>query len=450
MTVIEDRRTPTPTETPAQMGVWWLSPIWVTLFVGSVSLFSAALVDDRQFRNQWGTPKWITQETLLLFGCGTLAIAFGALVATIALPAAPQARERRWPGFSESSLPLLSRASTVFTALTVAGYLGFAYLFVRAGINPFALAAGAGYELDIRSLVGTIPGLTTLTQFGIPAVVLSALLLAHRYSRTELVKLLIVMGLAVMRAWLLYERLAIMELVVPALVVLAGYLATRGGAWRRWVVQLIPIVFIAGVVLIFGLFEYVRSWTYYGSHGAGSYSDFVLNRIAGYYATALNNGALMLDHLPYARVPYYTLEAFWLAPGIENVDLYLRLGGDPRPVIVGDPTAPYDVMLAHFANPEFNNQSGYASVFADYGAIGGIVFFLLAGLVAGVLFRGFRAGNMGGTFGLFLYPVFFVGLLELPRYIYWSQGRATPAWVGLVVIAILLAKREKKEKQENV
>lgn len=436
---------PQPVET---IRVWWLSPVWVTLFVGGVSILSAALVSDNDFRVLWRTPKWITAEGLLLFGCGSLALAFGALVA-IALTPVAQRKGMRWPVIGESSLPFLAKASTVFTGLTVIGYVGFGVLFLKAGINPLAVAGGAGYELDVRSLIGTIPGVTTLTQFGIPAVVLSAVLLANRYSRTELVKLLLVVALAGLRALMFFERLAILELVVPALVVLAGYLATRGGKWARWILQLMPVMFIGGVVLIFGLFEYVRSWTYYGTHGSQSYFDFVVSRIAGYYATALNNGDLMIEHLQYpGRVPYHTMEALWLAPGLEKLDLYLLLGGNPRPIIIGDKTSSYDVMLAQFGNPEFNNNSGYASVFADYGTYGGIVFFLLLGLAAGFLYSRFCTGNSVSMFGLFLYPIFFVGLLELPRYFYWSQGRATPAWVGLIVLAIMLARREARERRK--
>ena len=34
-----------------------------------------------------------------------------------------------------------------------------------------------------------------------------------------------------------------------------------------------------------------------------------------------------------------------------------------------------------------------------------------------------------------MYPVLFTGLLELPRYVYWTQGRVVPAFVVLLVLA---------------
>jgi len=40
----------------------------------------------------------------------------------------------------------------------------------------------------------------------------------------------------------------------------------------------------------------------------------------------------------------------------------------------------------------------------------------------------------------------FIGLVELPRYIYWCQGRATYAWIGLLVVAVLVSRSEAKAR----
>jgi hypothetical protein len=201
-------------------------------------------------------------------------------------------------------------------------------------------------------------------------------------------------------------------------------------------------------VLTFGVFEYFRSWTYYRNHGGTSYTDFVLTRFAGYYSTALNNGHLQLQHLQWpGRLPYDTIEAFWVAPGIEKMNLYEKLSGHVPPHTRGASDPLYDAMLAHFGNPEFNNGSGYVSPFLDYGTFGGLLTFLLIGIVAGILYRGFRQGS---PFGLLMYPVMFTGLLEIPRYFYWSQGRATYAWIGLVIVAVLMSRTEARERKHEV
>ena len=62
---------------------------------------------------------------------------------------------------------------------------------------------------------------------------------------------------------------------------------------------------------------------------------------------------------------------------------------------------------------------------------------LLAGIVVGLAYRSWRAG---GAYGLLVYPVLFTGLLELPRYLYWTQGRIVPAMVFLLVTAWYLTR----------
>ena len=437
-----DGRKPPTAAFPAPR-VWWLSPIVVSLFVAVVSIVPTALLGDQQFRSLWRTPKWVTRETLLLFGCGAAALAFGALVA---IATAPMTRplSAPWPGLNDRSVRLLRRSSTALTAATVVGYAGFVVLIVRAGLGPLELFPRAPSGILVRDVVGTIPGVTTLTQFGIAAVVTSTILLVREYSRGELCKLLTVIGLALPRAYVFSERLAILELVVPITVILAAQLSIHRGL-RRSLMQVIPFVSFLAVVVIFGLFEYFRSWTFYRTQVGTSYAEFALSRFAGYYATAVNNGQLVLEHLQWPkRLPYDTIEAFWRAPGIESIGLYQTLGGHPPPY-TGTQSDPWIGVLNHFANPEFNNQTGYVGAFIDYGRFGGVLYFLLMGVIAGLLYHRFCHAK---ALGLFLYPVVFLGLLELPRYIYWAQGRTTYAWIGLLVIVALVSKSEAKESHE--
>lgn len=435
----------TPPAAAPTPGLWWLSPAVIPLVIGATAIIPTALVGDSAFRTLWKTPKAITSDTLMLFGFGAVALAFGALIG-IAMSPLPRVRTVAWPSLGEQGLGILRRASTLLTAATLVGYAGFVYLIARSGLSLSKLFGGseANGNAAVKDVIGTIPGVTTLTQLGIGAVVVSATILVQRFSRIELAKMLVVIGMAVPRAYIYAERLAILELVLPVTVIFAAKLSI-GGRTRRLIARALPVGGIAMVIVVFGAFEYSRSWTFYRAHGETSFVGFALSRLAGYYITALNNGQLILSHLDSpGRWPYDTFEGLWDAPGISNLGLYERLGGLPQPYSKSG-TAPYNDVLYQFGNNEFNNPSGYVGPFIDYGWLGGLIWLLVAGVVAGLLYKQFCSGRF---LGLLLYPVFFLGLAELPRYIYWVQGRAIYTWVALLAIVVLLERARRRRNSD--
>ncbi|WP_231737706.1 O-antigen polymerase [Mycobacterium sp. IS-1742] len=419
--------------------VWWVGPTPVILMVATMSILLTAAVGDERFRALWNTPKSVTGHVLLLMFCGALALAVGASAIGAMRPVRIPAQ--RWPNLAPGAVVLLCRASSVLVALTVLGYLGFGYLLARAGIGWSQIAGASGYSgsAPIKTLVGTIPGVTTMTQFGIAAVIVSSIVLAQQNSRTELLKIVAVVGMSVPRAFIFAERLAILELVVPIAIV-ACYRAAETPRMRS-AVRLVPVVALPAVVVVFSVFEYFRSWEFFRGSGQ-SFWQFSFERVAGYYATAVNNGYLELNHLNVAgREPLTTLEFLWDAPGVRQLQLYDQLAGNfpGRNGVVTD--ADYVAMLADYGNPEFNNATGFSIPYLDYGTVGGLVFFLVAGVIAGLLYRSFREASPAG---LLMYPLFFVGLIELPRYMHWTQGRSLPSWVALGVIVLLVARVDRR------
>ncbi|GHE11791.1 hypothetical protein [Klenkia taihuensis] len=410
------------------ISVWWLSP---AVIIGAVALPTtvlSGLVADDRYRALWRTPKVVDATLVGLFSLGLLLFILGALLPALR-GAAPPART--WPGFTARDLRLLGRAQATLFALTMLGYVGFAFATARAGIGldvfVRVLVDQELYGVGIRDSIGTIPGVTTMTQFGVAFVVVTGLLVsAEGWRRRHAVWVAVVLFLALVRAYFVTERLALLELVVPLVVVLVlGWSRTRAGARRA---GLLPLVMLPVVVGVFAAFEYSRSWIFYQAQGGQSFPVFVVERFAGYYLTAYNNGAIRLLHQPDSGLPYDLWAAFWTAPGIADLDLYRRLTGLDELQVYGE-------ALASFGNPEFNNTGGVASPFVDLGWVGGLLFFLLAGFLCGVLYRSVRAGR---ATGLLFYPLVVLTLLELPRYVYIAQGRATPALLAFLVIGVLL------------
>jgi len=73
-----------------------------------------------------------------------------------------------------------------------------------------------------------------------------------------------------------------------------------------------------------------------------------------------------------------------------------------------------------------------------------LLFWLLAGLLCGLFYRWFVDGNMAG---LLLYPVFFTGISEITRIMYWGEGRAVTAYLLLVPLAWLCSTWARRSKR---
>lgn len=434
LTAVRPRRfRPQGAEFGGTPGVWWLSPLALIGLVALPTTWLALAIPDERYRALWGTPKSIDLHWTLWFSLG-LVLFLGAAM----LPGTRGVRRvANWPGLSTGDLRILERSATVLFWLTMVGYIAYAGQAVRVGLSPTLLLTSLInqelYGLGIRDRLGTVPGLTTMTQFGLGFVVITGVLLIANGRRARYTRrLVVVVLLALVRAFFVTERLALLELLLPLLVLaVAGMSRSTRGARRA---AFLPAVLLPVVVLVFAAFEYSRSWVFYAAQGGQSFPVFVVERFAGYYVTAYNNGAIRLLHQDSPGLPYDLWSAFWTAPGVGSANLFRTLTG-----VDADPA--YTQALEQFGNPEFNNYGGVASPFVDLGIAGGLVFYVLAGLLAGTLYRSLREGRI---WGLLLYPVFVLTLLELPRYFYIGQGRATPGLLALVVVALLVNRARRR------
>jgi len=418
---------------PATRGLWWVSPMGSLLFVVPLSLVVALRIPDADYRFFYKEPNVIStgQAQMFLLAAGVLAL--GSLLAVTVRPVRiPPA----WPALSPTHLPVLRAAEPIAFALTLFGYAVLLALGVARGASPAlllsSLTSQSNYTGQLKVLFAPVAGVSSFTQIGIAYVVVAGLLLCQGRQARLVRRLAVVLVLGLLRAFLLTERLAVLELIVPLLAI--------GGLWLRqrprrsgWL-PAAPLLALPLLLVVFGAFEYSRSWVFYRSRTTLTFPAFVVNRLAGYYATSYNNGALQLD-APKSpgRLPYSSLEGLWTAPGISQLHLYERLSGQAGPDAL-------NTALAQHGNPEFNNPGGLAVPLFDFGTLGGLLFFLIAGLLIGLAYRSWRSAS---PVGLLLYPVLFTGLLELPRYLYWTQGRVLPPLVFLLAVAGLMVRRQR-------
>lgn len=414
-------------ETP---GIWWLHPGWIVLAMGVVVITAAYLIPDSAFRLDWRTPKHFNAAALVVCCAAVAAFATGAFSGALE----PRGSATREP-MQDLPWESIRKAFSFCFWSTVAGYVAWAGAAAARGASLSLVLGvlrgekGASYVMK-ETYLGTISGVTTLTQFGIAAVVLGAMIAGEHGWKSVRLRFAALFLMAIARALFNSERLAIIELAIPAALVLIRLKVLGSETLSRRMRAFLPFAPVVGgvaLLLLFAASEYFRSWsTFYAGSGLGFW-EFASLRLVGYYVTALNNGAVLLRYVGTTGSPFFMLHFLWRFPLVSSVmdNLYPNL-----PWARGDD--PYLTVLDVNANPEFNNGSGYFMPALDVGLIGSLIFWLIAGLVCGLCYRLYTHGHVGG---LLFYPVLFTGVVEMPRILYWGEGRIVPVYIVLAVIA---------------
>jgi hypothetical protein len=281
-----------------------------------------------------------------------------------------------------------------------------------------------------RDELSHTPGVTSFTQMGVPFVL--CYLYCVRVSRQSFpwvvrAQFRLILVLTLFRVFVWKERLAAIEVFVPAAIVMLTHdprpsttrlrVAVRNAISRGGPFLAVPILLAA-----FTVTEYFRSWTTYSQTQSASLTEFMLARITSYYYTALNNGAGLLvtqkDQWPTYKL-LYIAEWLYRLPG--------GLGDAIYDMVIGARTHPTDLFLNTFADVEFNNMSGLFPIVYDVGILGGALYFGAYGFGIGMLYRSMIRG---GRFGCLLYPPFMVGVLEVMRVTYVNASRATLLFAG--------------------
>lgn len=322
--------------------------------------------------------------------------------------------------------------------LTLAGYVTwFASAALNAGgpgalLSVFASSVsgtdgGATYYIK-EELFQTVPGITTLTQLGILYVTAEALLWVNRASSrgATLARFAPLLGFTLVRALLVSERLALIEIVVPIGVVLLS--RARWTLVRRSLVHFAPLLAGLGVFALFAVSEYFRSWSsHYQYYYTGTYLNFAAERFIGYYATALNNAAVYYNYEPVRP----------LLSTLNSVLEFPVLGGFAQAVYTvsfGAPRVSHEQLLTTYANVEFNNVSMVGLLLNDFTVFLAPLAAFVIGMVSFSIYTSFVQGRM---LGLLLYPSWFIGLLEISRIYYWPAGRYFPVLAFLAISLIL-------------
>jgi hypothetical protein len=389
--------------------LWWTNPLACVAMIGlvyaSFMAFDFSRVVPRAYIPGWHYA-W--------GGALLVALALG-IAAVMALR-----RDAPWQPPLAFDVPKWLMAG-MFACTVLAYALWFQVLLTNPGLMA---EIAAGERSSIRDVTTTMPGITTMTQFGVAYVIAYAAMRGSRaraIARWEQAALLGVFVLAAIRAVAWSERLAVIELVVCYAIARLAY--TRVMRERTWsLATAIPLVAPLLLYVLFTATEYFRSWHYF-VNDYDSVWEFSFERLMTYYATASNNGIGLLveDRLWPQYTGRYVAEWLYLMPVV----------GEALTESVGDLQKQYFYFLSRFARPEFNNPSGLFPIVFDIGYAGSMLYFLAIGALVGAMWDAWRRQSRGGVL---FFPMAMMFLLELLRFNFFASSRFFAVAVPLVLI----------------
>lgn len=331
-------------------------------------------------------------------------------------------------------VPAKERGNSVLLLLFVFSVFGyfvwFAIPFLFDYEEIFKFISSGEEMFNIRALIKTRPGITTMTQF---AVAYSAVYSFFKYSIKIKMKVafdygfLLLGALTAIRAWLWGERLALIEYILPFAVTYVMHAETKTST--RKILAYFPVAGVLGVYFFFVFSEYFRSWrTYSGENGSILYFSF--DRLFKYYSLSIDNGIGFNDWLQSPNFNgYFTLNFLYNLPVAKS---YMA-------EFVNNSTSFYTYLIK-CANPEFNTMSWPLAILSDLGFLSSALLFLFFGFFYGIAFKFFLMKNKWGV----IYPILYVSLLEMLREPYIHGPRVVYIFAGVLVFWVLF-----KEKQDE-
>jgi oligosaccharide repeat unit polymerase len=326
------------------------------------------------------------------------------------------------------TIPILSINRWYLDLIAGLTILAYVIWFFDVIFNPgLLLSVLLGQAANLRGEISTIPGLTTLTQLGVAYGIFYACyrwVFRQALPRRYTLYLVVIIILAVFRTLAWSERLGLIELVLPIALIYFSSLRVSGRTARVFL-TLGPLAGLVGVIVIFGLAEYFRSWLNWAQYRSDNLLIFMIDRFHTYYATSVNNGAGLLTELPWPDLKaHYTFSWLYAFPGVGEA-LAEYVGA--RPVM--------DSFLDLFGDQEFTTFTGIFPVYYDFGILGGLVYAAVVGAVTGICYRQF---NRGAGIGLLLYPFLYISLAEILRILYLGESRTFPVFIFLVIGYLLM------------
>ena len=396
--------------------LWWLNPIKIYLLLVSIIVIYAYITPESSYKMLYDIAKKnIDEDMMLLYVINSFFFILGCL--------SVKKNTRVYVQPNQNEMGNIVRVFVVLYSLTMLAYfVWYTNFIMNFGLSAFGTILNGSLSDNIykyRDNSGRVSGLTTMTELGVGAAPLGIWLYQKTKKNKYIISIFILVILAIIRSFLFTERLATIELAIPMFVVALSF------SKQRKIYSMLPLLGVGTLYVMFGLFEYSRSWLlYYKDHYNGTFPQFVLDRLIGYYTTAINTECAWIKH---HNPSFYPQNLFHWARKLPIVGEYWKESG-------GDGW--YEKLLIQYGSPEFNNPGGLLIGCKDFGLYGVLVTYLF-GYIFMKFYYKYKDGSLAG---LVLFSVCFLAILEFTRFPFFSDYRSFYCIISLIVIYSYLRK----------
>jgi hypothetical protein len=303
---------------------------------------------------------------------------------------------------------------------------GFGPLFQMVVLNHYF----ENFKLTVVNKT-TMSGITTLTQLGILASGMYALYVFGLKNKGRLAIWLFILFPGVLRGMFFSERLALMEVVIPILVMAVLFQKIR--------LTLTKIVIgMISFVVFFSVAEGLRSYTYYAKTGVaqGGIYSYGFSRFADYISSSVNHSMAMVD-LSDRIVGFPQLLFSSILSVIDrgpNSSLGVMLGSTEGQ------QAYLNVKNSIYSAQDYTNMGFFGSIFQDAGYLY-IFYAILYGTIIGLAYKGLKNYEFSW---IVVYPIIFISILESYRIPYLFDVRAFYPLLYITARYLILSYQKQK------
>ncbi|WP_416443477.1 O-antigen polymerase [Leeuwenhoekiella sp. A16] len=403
------------------MKIWWINPLNLLLrFIFPIYLLIFIIPFENVGSSPYAVQNYLDLNIFFLGIIFFLFFSFGFIFSFNNLRKDPYIVEYVSPKF----------LSFIGITTILAYIIWFNFLI----FNPHMLIdqlTGRISAYNIRKNYTTISGLTTLSQLGVLYIVLylqNKKKLKPSIRHKTFFRLIII--LTFIRSIVWSERLAIIEVIFPiALFFFMSLEIKKTKGLMMKLVRFLPYIGIFMLLILFGFFEYFRSWSYYQKY-YDNIIQFTVDRVFMYYYGAVNSAAAVLKMTHW---PSLSLNSYF-----NWIYKFPYFGTYISNMVPAESYGDWEVFLNRYLDPEFNNPTGFLKPYWDSGILGAILFFIIWGTISKISYVHFKRGY---GLGLYFFPIIFISVLECLRVPYLSESRVFPVFFFSIIGYCFFTKR---------